>query len=148
MISASQCASRIAARTCVSRASKTASGNSASERAIKPRRIGVSYPSRGNLEQLTWRLAQHLGTLFGDDDRVAQHDVASIGMVRIGVYDQGHAGDEHGIDIFQDVRLRVGKQSEAVAAHARPLAGGVFAKSIFAKHLVLGLGYIGGAHTG
>ena len=64
------------------------------------------------------------------------------------MHDQGHAGFEHGVHVFQNVRLGVGKHPHAVAAHARPLARGVFAETVFTEHVVLGLRDVGGARAG
>src|ERR1700688_847891 len=108
MTSESSCAACIAARTRPSRASKTASGNSTGERAIRPRRIVFAF-SRGDFEQLARRLAQHLGAVVGDDDGVAQHDISSVGMVGVGMHDQRHAGLEYGVDVFEDMRLGIGE---------------------------------------
>ena len=54
------------------------------------------------------------------------------------MHDQRHARREGRVHILEQVRLRVAKQTEAVAAHARPFAGGVLAQAVFAKDVVLG----------
>src|ERR1700730_11289441 len=103
MTSRSSSAACIAARTRSSRASNTASGNSTRERAIRPRRIAfVSSYSRGDFEQLARRLAQHVGAAVGHDDGVAEHDIAGVGMVGVGMHYQRHARLQHGVDVFKD----------------------------------------------
>ena len=59
------------------------------------------------------------------------------------MHDQRHARREGRVDILEQVRLRVAKQTEAVAAHARPFAGGVLTQAVFAKDVVLGAGDVG-----
>src|SRR5579862_4216562 len=105
MTSASSCACLIAARTRPSRESNAASGNSISERAIKPRRIVLPYQSRGDFEKFARRFAQNLGALFGHDDAIAEHNVADLGMISIRMHNDRHARLKHCIDIFQNMRL-------------------------------------------
>src|SRR5690348_4834980 len=175
-MSASSCACVIAARTRASLSSSPASGSSASERAIRPRRMGMpaagwakprsgvptwmvrwarfalptlrSCTSSGHLEQLTRRTAQDVGAVLGHDDRIAEHQVAHLGMIRIGVYDQRHAGNERRIDVLQDMRLGIAEQPEAMATHSRPLAGHIVAETVLAKDIVLGARHVGGGCAG
>lgn len=58
-------------------------------------------------------------------------------MVGIGVDDQRRARTQHRVDVFEDVRLVVDKQTAAVTAYARVLAGGVFFEPVPAEHIVL-----------
>src|SRR5665213_706489 len=52
--------------------------------------------------------------------------------------DERHLGRQLDVDVFENVRLRVGEESQAVPAHARVRAGHVFAEAVFAEHVVFG----------
>src|SRR5262245_21486405 len=110
MRSASSSASRIAACVRAMRASSAASGSSIKEREISPRRM---YASCCDLEQLARRAAQHPGTPRRHHDGIAEYDVAGIGMISVGMHDERHAGNELGLDVFEQVRLRIAEQAEA-----------------------------------
>src|SRR5215475_5164596 len=144
-MSASRPVAPIAARTRAMRASSTASGSSAFEREIRPRRM---LASRRDLEQFARGLAQHLNAGLRHHDRIAEHDVADLGMIGVRMHDQRHPRRERRIHILEQVRLRIAKQTEAVAAHARPFAGSVLAQAVFAKDVVLGAGDVGGCGAG
>ncbi len=64
------------------------------------------------------------------------------------MHDQRHAGDDLGFDVFENMRLGVGKEAEPVAAHARIFAGHVIAEAMASKHVVFGPRNIGGLDAG
>src|SRR5262249_60753661 len=74
-MSLSRPAAPIAARRRAMRASSTASGNSALEREIRPRRM---LASRCDLEQLARGPAQHLGAFLRHHHSYPKHDIANM----------------------------------------------------------------------
>src|ERR1700730_14660069 len=96
------------------RASSTASGSSALELEIRPRRIANS---RRDFEQFARSPAQDFGARVGHHDGIAKHDRADRGMIGLGWNDKRHAGLERRMDLLEQVRLRIPEQAETMAAH-------------------------------
>src|SRR6478735_3698141 len=150
MTKASMPAFAIPARSCSSRASKVATGNSSALHPISPRRMTLpfgasSFPKTGShfsgscssrhAEQFARSAGQHLAAILGHCYAVAQHHVADGRMIGVGMHDQRHPGVDTRGDVFEDVRLGIGEQPHAMATHARELAGGVLAHAVFTEHV-------------
>ena len=54
--------------------------------------------------------------------------------------DQGRAGRQHGVDVFEDVRRVVDEQTDTMAPDPGIFAGAVDPEIVFAEDVVLGLG--------
>ena len=57
-------------------------------------------------------------------------------------------GHKRRIDIFEQMRLEIAEQAQAMTTYARPFAGGVVAEAVFAKNIVLGARNVGGSRAG